>query len=137
MALSKEDTGNGFSKAIYFDGLDETKYKDWKIWASYKLHRVKNSGVAASAIGAELINFIVPNSPAFEVIATLDQAEVDASFKERDILTNCRSYPIDEAPAAYKDFNEVLCSVERAGLASEVARLEATFVIKDGDKADD
>jgi len=67
----------------------------------------------------------------------LDQAEIDASFKDRDILTNCRNYPIDEAPAAYKDFDEVLKSVELAGLASEVARLEATFVIKDGDKADD
>jgi len=27
--------------------------------------------------------------------------------------------------------------VKRAGLASEVARLQARFVIKDGDKADD
>ncbi len=67
----------------------------------------------------------------------LDQSAIDASFKDRDILTNCRNYPIDEAPAAYKDFDEVLRSVELAGLASEVARLEARFVIKDGDKADD
>lgn len=67
----------------------------------------------------------------------LDQAEVDRSFDETDILTNCRSYPIDEAPAAYKDFDEVLHSVKSAGLASEVARLKARFVIKDGDKADD
>lgn len=68
---------------------------------------------------------------------TLDQAKVDASFAERDILTNCRTYPIDEAPDAYKDFDEVLRSVKTAGLASEVARLDAKFVIKDGDKADD
>ncbi|MCA9277551.1 MAG: RtcB family protein [Phycisphaeraceae bacterium] len=68
---------------------------------------------------------------------TLNQAQVDASFAERDILTNCRMYPIDEAPEAYKDFDEVLRSVELAGLASEVARLQARFVIKDGDKADD
>jgi tRNA-splicing ligase RtcB len=46
-------------------------------------------------------------------------------------------YPKDEAPDAYKDFDEVLRSVELAGLASEVARLKARFVIKDGDKADD
>jgi len=31
----------------------------------------------------------------------------------------------------------VLRSVELAGLAGEVARLHAKFVIKDGDKADD
>lgn len=68
---------------------------------------------------------------------TLDQGAVDASFDESDILFNGRHYPIDEAPGAYKDFNEVLSSVERAGLASEVARLRARFVIKDGDKADD
>lgn len=68
---------------------------------------------------------------------TLDQKSIDRSFSEKNILTNCRNYPIDEAPAAYKDFDEVLRSVELAGLAAEVARLHARFVIKDGDKADD
>jgi tRNA-splicing ligase RtcB len=70
-------------------------------------------------------------------IRQLDQAQIDQSFDEHDILTNCRQYPKDEAPAAYKDFDEVLRSVKSAGLASEVARLKARFVIKDGDKADD
>jgi tRNA-splicing ligase RtcB len=68
---------------------------------------------------------------------TLDQALIDASFEAHDILIDCRQYPKDEAPAAYKDFNEVLRSVTTAGLPSEVARLKARFVIKDGDKADD
>jgi tRNA-splicing ligase RtcB (3'-phosphate/5'-hydroxy nucleic acid ligase) len=68
---------------------------------------------------------------------TLDQGEIDAAFDASDILTNCRTYPKDEAPKAYKDFEEVLRSVKVAGLASEVARLRARFVIKDGDKADD
>lgn len=68
---------------------------------------------------------------------TLDQKRIDESFDRADILTNCRNYPIDEAPRAYKDFEEVLKSVKLAGLASEVARLKARFVIKDGDKADD
>jgi tRNA-splicing ligase RtcB len=67
----------------------------------------------------------------------LDQATVDQEFDREDILTNCRFYPKDEAPAAYKDFNEVLRSVKSAGLASEVARLKARFVIKDASKADD
>ena len=68
---------------------------------------------------------------------TLDQATIDRSLDESDILTNCRAYPRDEAPAAYKDFNEVLSSVKKAGLASEVARLRARFVIKDSSQADD
>ena len=68
---------------------------------------------------------------------TLNQGEIDQSLREADILSNCRVYPIDEAPGAYKDFNEVLRSVKTAGLASEVARLRARFVIKDGDQADD
>ena len=67
----------------------------------------------------------------------LDQATIDREFDEDDILTNCRRYPRDEAPAAYKDFEEVLRSVTGAGLASEVARLKARFVIKDASKADD
>ena len=68
---------------------------------------------------------------------TLDQATVDQQFIDDDILTNCRKYPKDEAPAAYKDFNEVLHSVKSAGLATEVARLKARFVIKDSTEADD
>jgi tRNA-splicing ligase RtcB len=70
-------------------------------------------------------------------IRELDQRSIDQSFDEHDILSNCRQYPKDEAPAAYKDFNEVLRSVKSAGLATEVARLRARFVIKDGDTADD
>ena len=68
---------------------------------------------------------------------TLDQSAVDADLEAHDVLSNCRRYPIDEAPAAYKDFNEVLRSVKTAGLATEVARLRARFVIKDASKADD
>ena len=68
---------------------------------------------------------------------TLDQKTIDAEFNEADILTNCRFYPKDESPAAYKDFNEVLHSVKSAGLATEVARLKARFVIKDASQAND
>ena len=68
---------------------------------------------------------------------TLDQKQVDAEFDQGDILFNGRSYPIDEAPDAYKDFKEVLNSVKKAGLAHTVAKLDAKFVIKDGSKADD
>ena len=66
-------------------------------------------------------------------IRELDQKTVDDEFVAHDVLTNCRTYPKDEAPAAYQDFNEVLSSVRLAGLASEVARLRARFVIKDSD----
>ena len=67
----------------------------------------------------------------------LDQETIDQELDDHDILSNCRFYPKDEAPAAYKDFNEVLRSVTSAELASEVARLRARFVIKDASKADD
>src|SRR5690606_13486434 len=64
---------------------------------------------------------------------SLDQKAVDCSFADMDIMTNCRQYPLDEAPAAYKDFTEVVKSVESAGLASTVAKLRTRFVIKDED----
>jgi tRNA-splicing ligase RtcB (3'-phosphate/5'-hydroxy nucleic acid ligase) len=67
----------------------------------------------------------------------LNQADVDASLDQNDIMSNCRRYPIDEAPDAYKDFGEVVRSVEAAGLAKTVARLDARFVIKDSSGADD
>lgn len=67
----------------------------------------------------------------------LDQSTIDSELDRHDILSNCRRYPMDEAPAAYKNFEEVLKSVKTAGLASEVARLKARFVIKDASGADD
>jgi tRNA-splicing ligase RtcB len=68
---------------------------------------------------------------------TLQQGEIDQQMEQADILSNCRFYPIDEAPEAYKSFPEVLRSVEQAGLARTVAKLEARFVLKDGAPADD
>jgi tRNA-splicing ligase RtcB len=68
---------------------------------------------------------------------TLDQKTVDAEFEATDIMSNCRKYPIDEAPDAYKNFSEVLRSVEAANLAEGVATLKARFVIKDQSGADD
>jgi tRNA-splicing ligase RtcB len=68
---------------------------------------------------------------------TLDQATVDEELDRCDVLSNCRQYPKDEAPDAYKDFAEVLRSVELAGLATTVATLKARFVLKDGGQADD
>jgi tRNA-splicing ligase RtcB len=66
---------------------------------------------------------------------TLDQKTVDNDLLAHDVLSNCRFYPKDEAPAAYKNFDSVLESVKVAGLASEVARLKARFVIKDADQS--
>lgn len=63
----------------------------------------------------------------------LSQETIDEQLAAHDILSNCRRYPLDEAPAAYKDFTEVLRSVECADLATMVAHLSARFVIKDGD----
>lgn len=66
---------------------------------------------------------------------TLDQSAVDKELDAHDIISNCRQYPLDEAPSAYKDFGEVLRSVKSAGLASTVATLKARFVIKDSDES--
>ena len=58
-----------------------------------------------------------------DAIRRLDQAAIDRELDQHDILSNCRQYPKDEAPDAYKDFGEVLKSVELAGLATPVAKL--------------
>jgi len=68
-----------------------------------------------------------------EAKRVLSQASVEAALLDGDILSNCRTYPVDEAPAAYKNFGDVIASVEGAGLASAVAKLSARFVIKDAD----
>jgi tRNA-splicing ligase RtcB len=100
------------------------------------------SAVMVGLPGAELTAYSI-NHGAGRVMGrrnamrTLDQKTVDQEMFDDDILTNCRRYPLDEAPAAYKNFDDVLQSVKEAGLAAEVARLRATFVIKDGDERDD
>ena len=68
-----------------------------------------------------------------EAIRSLDQKLIDRAFDSQDVLTNCRTCPRDEAPAAYEDFGEVLKSMELAGLARTVAKLHARFVIEDSD----
>lgn len=100
------------------------------------------SAVMVAKPGAEVACFSI-NHGAGRILGrkaaqrTLDQKLVDSELRSLDILSNCRQYPLDEAPSAYKDFREVLRSVELAGLATEVARLDARFVIKDGGPADD
>lgn len=95
-------------------------------------------GLSGAEISAYSINHgagrAMGRRRAFDI---LNQKVVDEEMKNADVLTNCRKYPLDEAPAAYKNFEDVLKSVKISGLAKEVARLKATFVIKDSNKADD
>lgn len=100
------------------------------------------SAVMVAEPGARLACFSVNHGAGRQLgrkraMRELDQEAINRSFDERDILFNSRQYPKDEAPAAYKDFDEVLASVKSAGLATEVARLSARFVIKDASGADD
>lgn len=103
---------------------------------------VSGSVVMVAEKGAEKSCFSVNHGAGRQLgrkaaIRELDQQRIESEFKEADILTNCRSYPRDEAPAAYKNFSEVVRSVETAGLARTVAKLTARFVIKDASGADD
>lgn len=100
------------------------------------------SSVMVAAEGAHRTAFSVNHGAGRQMSRTkakkrLLQTAVDQSLADHDVISNCRTYPRDEAPDAYKDFREVLKSVEQAGLATEVARLRARFVIKDGAPADD
>jgi tRNA-splicing ligase RtcB len=103
---------------------------------------VNGSVVMAAEKGAELSCYSVNHGAGRQLgrkaaVRELNQGLVDKEFRDADILTNCRTYPKDEAPSAYKDFDEVVRSVELAGLARTVARLKARFVIKDSSGADD
>ncbi|MCM2370473.1 RtcB family protein [Aporhodopirellula aestuarii] len=100
------------------------------------------SSVMVARPGAELSAFSVNHGAGRQMSRTkakknLSQTNVDRDLLDHDIVSNCRVYPRDEAPDAYKDFQEVLDSVIGADLAMEVARLKAKFVLKDGAPADD
>lgn len=60
----------------------------------------------------------------------LNQAVVDQGLRYSDVIHNNREFPLDEAPAVYKDFNEVIDSVVGADLATKVANLDAKLVVK-------
>ncbi|MEO1619239.1 MAG: RtcB family protein [Planctomycetota bacterium] len=100
------------------------------------------SSVMVAAEGASKTAYSVNHGAGRQMSRTkakkrLSQTDVDKGLADHDVVSNCRVYPRDEAPDAYKDFREVLKSVEQAGLATEVARLQAKFVLKDGAPADD
>lgn len=100
------------------------------------------SSVMVALPGAERSTYSVNHGAGRRMSRTkakkdLDQQSIDAGLLEQDVMSNCRVYPKDEAPDAYKNFEDVLSSVHQAGLAIEVARLKAKFVIKDGAAADD
>ena len=56
---------------------------------------------------------------------------------ERPVVGGGRELVVADLDLDVQIDDEVLRSVSLAGLASEVARLRARFVIKDGDQADD
>jgi RNA-splicing ligase RtcB len=51
-----------------------------------------------------------------------------------DVLVNCRHAPLDEAPAVYKDMDEVLGAVQHCGLAAVVARCYPIGSMKGSDE---
>lgn len=100
------------------------------------------SSIMVARPGASVSAFSVNHGAGRQMSRTkakknLSQTAVDADLLENDIVSNCKIYPRDEAPAAYKDFGQVLSSVVDAGLAVEVAHLKAKLVLKDGAPADD
>jgi tRNA-splicing ligase RtcB len=96
------------------------------------------SAVMVANSGAELSCFSVNHGAGramsrARATKELNQESIEEQLAAHDIISNCRVYPKDEAPQAYKNFDEVLRSVEKANLARRVANLKARFVIKDGD----
>lgn len=65
---------------------------------------------------------------------TLNQGEVDAYMDVLDILVNMRNTPLDEAPAAYKNMDDVLRAVQACGLAAVVARCYPLGSMKGNDE---
>lgn len=60
----------------------------------------------------------------------LSQEYVNKKMDEAGVLFNKRNYPVDEFSEAYKNYNEVVNSIELNGFATSVAKLKPLFVIK-------
>lgn len=64
---------------------------------------------------------------------TLDQQVVDKEMDDMDIIYNNRHVPIDECLRVYKNIDDVLDTVEGAGLAKVAVKLYPRAVIKGND----
>jgi tRNA-splicing ligase RtcB len=64
---------------------------------------------------------------------TLNQTTINTEMDNMDIIYNDRNVPIDESLHCYKNIDEVLETVEGAGLAKVVIRLYPRAVIKGSD----
>lgn len=58
------------------------------------------------------------------------QKYVDSKMEDAGVLFNKRYYPIDEYTEAYKEYNQVINSIQEAGLAKMVTKMKPMFVIK-------
>ncbi len=97
------------------------------------------SSIMVAKPGAAMAAFSINHGAGRRLSRTAAKAQLNAtavsqSLRDADVVSNCRHYPVDDAPEAYKDFREVLRSVKLAGLAHEVATLQAKFVIKDASR---
>lgn len=63
----------------------------------------------------------------------LTQSGLNAQMEKADILFNGRNAPVDEAPQAYKDLNDVLEAVAESGLAALVATCRPIASMKGGE----
>lgn len=68
-----------------------------------------------------------------EARRVLDQKQTDLRMSRADILLNTRNTPIDESGPAYKNLDDVLDTVESAGLAKVKKRLRPVACIKGND----
>ncbi|EPX64194.1 Protein RtcB [Cystobacter fuscus DSM 2262] len=68
-----------------------------------------------------------------EARRVLDQDETDLRMMEADILLNTRTTPLDESGPCYKNLDDVLNTVEMAGLATVARRLKPVACIKGAD----
>lgn len=98
-------------------------------------HALSGSSIMVAKSGASVSQYSI-NHGAGRVLGRkdadrkLDQGTVDQEFRDAQVITNHRKFPKDEAKDAYKDYDQVMDSVTSAGLAEEVARLDARFLIK-------
>lgn len=63
----------------------------------------------------------------------LNQGHIDARMAQKGIVLNTRHTPIDESGPCYKNLDDVLSSVEQAGLARVERRLQPVACIKGND----
>ena len=95
---------------IRFSGHDPSEYGEWKVWAQNRLRKLRLAGKPPEALGSELLDLLVPGTPAFKAVKKLTSVEIESADGADKIWAKLNSrFPEEEKE---DEVNEAMAAVK-------------------------